>query len=179
MKGIVFSEFLDMVEGAHGIETVDRLIEDTQPPSGGVYTTVGTYEAGELVAMVTRLAELTGSRPADLVKSFGGHLYGIFKGRFPEFFKGHVDVFSFLSTIETVIHVEVKKLYPDAILPTFTCHWQGKAFVMDYRSRQNFADLAEGLIGATLRDFGVAYGIHRADGFDGEICTCRFTLSKI
>jgi len=41
MKGIVFTEFLEMVENKFSPELADRIIEGAEVPSGGVYTAVG------------------------------------------------------------------------------------------------------------------------------------------
>ena len=38
MKGIIFTEFLDMVEKKFSIETVDHIIEVSNLSSGGSYT---------------------------------------------------------------------------------------------------------------------------------------------
>ena len=38
MKGIVFTEFLDMVEKEFGYETVDHIIENSELSSNGIYT---------------------------------------------------------------------------------------------------------------------------------------------
>ena len=56
MKGIVFKEFIDMVEATFGEEMLDTVIENSDLPSGGVYTSVGTYPHTELVAMVVTLS---------------------------------------------------------------------------------------------------------------------------
>ena len=40
MKGIVFSEFIDMVDDKFSIEMSERLIDEVELPSGGAYTTV-------------------------------------------------------------------------------------------------------------------------------------------
>jgi hypothetical protein len=52
----------------------DRIIEGAKLPSGGVYTTVGTYDHGEMVQLVSCLSEETGIPSAELVRSFGMHL---------------------------------------------------------------------------------------------------------
>jgi len=41
MKGIVFGEFMEMVEATFGDETVDMMVEQNNLASGGVYTAVG------------------------------------------------------------------------------------------------------------------------------------------
>ena len=54
MKGIVFTEFLEMVEQRFSPEIADRLIDESDLPSGGIYTAVGTYEHTEIVTYVSR-----------------------------------------------------------------------------------------------------------------------------
>lgn len=44
MKGIIFTEFLEMVEDRFSPEIADRIIEASDLPSRGVYTAVGTYD---------------------------------------------------------------------------------------------------------------------------------------
>ncbi|MEO0814052.1 MAG: heme NO-binding domain-containing protein, partial [Myxococcota bacterium] len=44
MKGIVFTEFLEMVEDRFGFEAVDRLVTASGSDNDGVYTAVGTYD---------------------------------------------------------------------------------------------------------------------------------------
>jgi len=45
MKGIIFTEFLEMVEDRFSPEIADRIIEAADLPSGGAYTAIGTYDA--------------------------------------------------------------------------------------------------------------------------------------
>jgi hypothetical protein len=51
MKGIVFTEFIEMVEQRFGYEIVDELLTETELPSGGAYTAIGTYSHHEIVAI--------------------------------------------------------------------------------------------------------------------------------
>ena len=124
MKGVVFTEFLEMVEETCSADLVDDIIEDSGVESGGAYTAVATYDHAELVALVLALSKRTKTPVPDLVRTFGRHLLGRFAVLFPDFF--HVgSAFEFLQSIETHIHVEVKKLYPDAELPHFECRQIG------------------------------------------------------
>ena len=59
MKGIVFTEFLDMVEKEFGYEVVDHIIEQSDLESRGIYTAVGTYHHSEIVQLLTRLSMKT------------------------------------------------------------------------------------------------------------------------
>ena len=55
MKGVVFTEFVEMVEARFGLPMLDRIIEAAQLPSGGAYSAVGTYDHGEMVQLVGAL----------------------------------------------------------------------------------------------------------------------------
>lgn len=48
MKGIIFSEFLAMIDEKFSIDMTERLIDEVTLPSGGDYTTVGTYDVQEI-----------------------------------------------------------------------------------------------------------------------------------
>ena len=62
MKGIVFAEFIELVEDKFGFEIADEIIEESNLPSGGSYTSVGTYDHREMLELVTHLSEKTGSQ---------------------------------------------------------------------------------------------------------------------
>jgi hypothetical protein len=154
MKGIVFSEFIDMIDTKFSIETSERLIDEVKPPSGGAYTTVGTYDPQEMVDLVKKLSEITSIPVPDLLKTFGHHLLGRFAEMFPLFFEGITSILDFLPMVDSYVHLEVQKLYNDAELPTFTCVSPSPGRLeMTYHSARNFPDLAEGLILGTADHF--------------------------
>ncbi len=180
MKGIVFREFTDMVENHFGESMVDDIIATTNPASGGSYTTVGTYDHGELVAMVGVLSDRTGIAAAVLVHSFGKHLAGVFSRKFPAFFDDCPNTFEFLKKIDNHIHVEVKKLYPDAELPKFTYLQHSELeFELIYESQRDFSHLAHGLIEGCMEYFNEAFQIHREDVLGGGNTTVIFKLRRL
>ncbi len=164
MKGIVFTEFFEMVEQAHGYEMVDQLIMDNELPSGGVYTTIGTYSHQEMVTLVVDLGEKTKTPVPTLLNAFGQYLFGTFEKGYPMFFKAAANAFDFLESIEKYIHVEVKKLYPDAQLPRFSTKRIGTdTLEMIYYSDRSMADFALGLIEKTFEHYQEKAIITRKD----------------
>ena len=146
MKGIVFTLFNELIEDQFGIEMWDSLIDQTQPESGGIYTSVDTYPDEELFSYVQHLAQVTGTSVPELVKAFGKHMMTKFAEMHPEFFEDH-DAKSFLKSVHDVIHVEVKKLHPDVLLPNFEYEdTSPDSLVMHYYSPRKLCHLAEGLI---------------------------------
>lgn len=154
MKGVVFTEFLDLVEQRFSADMVDDIIDDAQLPHGGVYTAVGTYPHSEIVSLVVALSERSGVAVPDLIRLFGQHLFGRFAQVYPGFFAGATDAFGFLAGIEDIIHTEVRKLYPDAELPRFLVeHRDADQLVLLYQSPRHFEDLAEGLMHGCIDHF--------------------------
>jgi hypothetical protein len=178
MKGIVFTEFLEMVEQKFQPEMVDTIIDRSRLPSGGAYTSVGTYDHREIVELVGQLSAVTGSPVPDLVRTFGRHLFGRFTQLFPQYFEGIGSALEFLPKVHDYIHVEVLKLYPDAELPSFECHPEGRGgMVMIYRSSHPFPDLAEGLILGCVEHFRDPVQVCREDFRDVGGAATRFVLS--
>lgn len=168
MKGIVFTEFMDHVEATFGPDMVDDMIDRSGVPSGGVYTAVGTYDHAEIVALVSTLSRMSGTPVPDLVAGFGEFLGDRFTDRFRAFFEQQTCLFDFLTSVEGHIHVEVRKLYPDAELPSIVLQerTEDRARVR-YRSPRGMDDLAVGLVTASAKFYGDRVAIEREAGLDG------------
>jgi Haem-NO-binding len=169
MKGMIFTEFLEMVEAKFSADMVDDIIADSDLPHGGGYTAVGTYDHSELVQMVVALSKRTDIPAPALVQVFGEHLFGRFNVLYPSFFAGITSALDFLENIETVIHTEVRKLYPDAQLPQFDCTRSDDGLKMLYSSPRHFGDLAEGLIKGAVAYFGGGIEVTRHPQTNGDI----------
>lgn len=178
MKGIVFTEFFSMVERKFSEDMVDDIIDDSNLPSGGAYTAVGTYSHEEMVALVVALSKRTQIEINDLLLSFGRHLFGQFVKGYPAFFDGVTDVFTLLASVDDVIHVEVRKLYPDATLPSFEVEYRDESrLVLRYRSPRHFEDLAQGLIEGAIDYFGKPVTCARSAIKDDDEVSEQFVLT--
>jgi hypothetical protein len=163
MKGVIFTEFLELVENAFGMQVADKILVNSRSSYSG-FTSVGNYDYRDLIAMVRQLSIETKSPPADLVRAFGKHLFQRFVETHPHDFVGVTSTFDMLRKVETVIHVEVLKLHPDAELPRLTFPpAETGCFKLEYQSTRPFADLAGGLIQACADYFGESFTINRTD----------------
>lgn len=155
VKGIVFTELLNMVEQQYGYELVDDLLCTTELPSGGNYTAVGTYPAQEMVSLVVGLSQHTDVPVPDLLRHFGRYLFQGFLKSYRHLIVAAPESFTFLESVHNYIHVEVKKLYPDAELPSFDVErLDEKTLQMTYMSSRRMADLAYGLIEGAMMHYG-------------------------
>ncbi|MCI4660815.1 MAG: heme NO-binding domain-containing protein [Neomegalonema sp.] len=155
MKGVIFTEFVAFVELEFGEDAADRMIESANPPSGGAYTAVGQYPFSELALLVTALAKQS-ARPAPaLIQGYGRYLFQRLAASAPEFLEGVSDPIAFLESVETHIHVEVKKLYPEAQLPSLAPRRIAPhALELEYRSCRPLGALCIGLIEGCADHFG-------------------------
>ena len=180
MKGIVFTEFIEHVEAQFGQDLADQLLDDTPLSSGGVYTAVGTYDHQELITLVVELSKHLDIEASALVASFGKYLFQRFFKIYPEMFEGVENAFDFLLSVENNIHVEVRKLYDHADLPSFEYeHPTEGRLVMTYRSARPFADLAEGLIAACVEHYEEPISVAREDIPHEDLNCSRFVLTRL
>ena len=178
MKGIVFTEFLELVGRKYGIEMMDFIIESSDLPSGGAYTAIGTYDHGELIALVRNLGRAVGVPMPELFRNYGQHLFARFSVRYPRFFDGVTSCFDILDRIEGHIHSDVRKLYPDAELPSIDVDWRTEDKIeLFYSSTRPLAALAEGLMRGAIAHFGETIAVRELDAAeDGTFI--RFELTR-
>ncbi|WP_430459717.1 heme NO-binding domain-containing protein [Thalassolituus sp. LLYu03] len=153
MKGVVFDMLRDLVEDRFGLEGWDAVLE--KAGSDGLYISTQTYQDEQLVGLVVAASAVTGIAIPDLLRAFGEFMAGELYKRFPSFFDNAQDLIQFLVSVDRIVHVEVRKLYPDAALPTFRYQRENPdELLMNYRSPRKLCHLAEGLINGSARHFG-------------------------
>ncbi|MEZ6124977.1 MAG: heme NO-binding domain-containing protein [Planctomycetaceae bacterium] len=175
MKGIVFTVLNELVENQFGMDVWDSLLNRTG--HDGAYTTAASYPDAEAMSLVAGLSAHTGLPVNDLVRVFGRYLFGAFERQYPVFFQLPQTAKEFLKSVDEIIHVEVRKLYPDAVLPVFEYEDPAEnRLVMLYRSTRQLCPLAEGLLEGAAAHFQTSIQYeqtkctHRGDDH------CRFEL---
>lgn len=156
MKGFIFTEFLELVEEKFGLAMVDKIIQQSDLKSAGIYTSVGTYEFGEMLQLLTHLSENTEIEIDDLLLVYSEHLFVVLTKTYPDLIKSFTNPMDLLSSIENHIHVEVLKIYPDAQLPTFILEKRTEdKLIMLYKSDRALYTLGKGLMLETFKLFDV------------------------
>ena len=178
MKGMVFTEFIEFVEDKFGFEVSDYIISNSELKSDGVYTAVGTYDFQEMVNLLISLQAKTEIPIAQLLEVFGHHLFNRFVDLYPEFMEQSQSLFDFIGKIDQYIHVEVKKLYPDAELPKIVVNNQTDDYMdIIYKSDRKLGVFALGLLKGASEFFKVPLDIEMNNLVeDGS--EVQFILSK-
>ena len=168
MKGILFADFVEFIE---------RELPSTAGRLGhGSYSPLGNYPEEELLALVARAGEAAGVPGPEILRRFGKHFFRTLATVYPVFVDGVGSSLELLAGIETRVHGEVKKLYPDAEFPHFgvLAKSPGRLELL-YRSRRPLADFADGMIQGCIAWFGDGVRVDRQD-LDADRRAARFTL---
>lgn len=153
MKGLLFTQLLEMVEQEYGYDLVDTLLLTTDLPSGGIYTPAGTYSPLEMNRLLTNLTQCINITRVNLLQNYGRFMFRMFVVNYRHFIHSAPDAFSFLASVDA-IHCEVKKLYPEAELPSIsTIQPDQQTLQLLYHSPHKLADVAYGLIEGTLAHY--------------------------
>lgn len=154
MKGIVFTEFLDLVEAKFGLKMVDEIISKSDLETGGAYTSVGTYKFSEMLQLLQHLSANTKISIDDLLLIYGEHFFSVLEESYPGLLATYTDPIDMISSIENHIHIEVRKIYPDAELPTFEIiEKTNNSLVLLYKSSRAMHHFGLGLMNKTFEHF--------------------------
>ncbi|GAA4230869.1 nitric oxide sensor HnoX [Postechiella marina] len=178
MKGIVFTEFLDLVEDKFGLEMVDNIITSSTLDSGGVYTAVGTYSFSEMLQLLQHLSANTGISIDNLLLVYAEHFFSVIERSYPGLLATYKDPIEMLASIENHIHIEVRKIYPDAELPTFeVLEKSEKSLVMIYKSSRAMHHFGLGLMNKTFEHFNATATIE-LEKLNDQGTKVKFIINK-
>jgi hypothetical protein len=181
VKGILFNLLEEVVVQEYGEDTWDEILDAAAPD--GAYTSVGSYPDEEFIALVEAIPTRLDQPSTEVLRWFGSCAIPLLAARYPIFFEGHTSTTGFLLTLNDIIHAEVRKLYPDAEVPTFEFDvpvqngHPDRRLIVGYRSRRQLCTLAEGFIEGAALQFGEHAAIEqttcmsRGDGVCTIVCS--------
>lgn len=179
MKGLVFTTFYAHCESRYGADFLDDVIEDANLPNNGAYTSVGTYPFEEMVALITSLTRKSGTDLPVALEEFGQYCFGQWVQYFPAYFENKT-LFDILASTDAFHEQEVRKLYPDAELPSFQVESRdAAAMVMRYYSCKPLADLAAGVIRGAASYLGETVEISHRPVTDSKGAHVRFEILRV
>jgi Haem-NO-binding len=180
MKGIVFNLLEEVVARVHGPDTWDALV-DAAGVSGS-YTSLGSYPDEEIVKLVMAASTALSVPPADVLRWFGREAMPLLAERYPVFFAPFSTARPFIVSVNSIIHPEVRKVYPGADVPVFGFEdGPGGNLVMSYRSARKLCALAEGFVEGAAVHFGetVSFDHNRCMHRGDEACVIEMAFLKV
>lgn len=177
MKGVLFNIFEEFIIENYGDEVYDDILDAATLTTEEPYVGPGTYPDADMFSLVGAACERLGVSLEVALKAYGRFCLPGLATRYPVFFEGIEHPKDILKIVDSVIHVEVHKMYPKAVLPSFDCeeHPDG-SMSMIYRSHRKLCTVAEGLIEGVGDWFSIPIElahsrcVHKGDDH------CRFDL---
>ena len=113
-----------------------------------------------MLQLLQNLNENTGIAIDDLLLIYGEHFFGVIERSYPGLLATYKDPIEMISSIENHIHVEVRKIYPDAELPTFLIEEKNEdSLVLIYQSSRAMHHFGLGLMNKTFEHFNAKASI--------------------
>ena len=144
MKGIIFNVVEEVVFDRFGPDAWDAMLETCG--LDGVYTSLGSYPDEELNKLVEAACSMTQATSADILRVIGSGAMPRLQERYPTFFDAAPNARSFILSLNSIIHPEVRKLYTGAGCPHFHFGHQDDDLLMGYNSPRKLCHLAHGFI---------------------------------
>lgn len=161
MLGSVFVGFSQWVEERFGLEVWDQAVGQSNLASEGAYTSGGRYNDSEIVALLEQLAKLSEVKVADLLRQFGEFLFPLLYRSMVDHIDDDIGLKDFLLMLDSVVHGEVRRLYPDATVPKISVpESDGEtSMILQYQSPRKLCALCEGLLIGAAKEFQQAISI--------------------
>ena len=153
MKGIVFNLLEELVRRDHGETTWDALLESAG--LDGAYTSLGSYADEELIKLVAAASKALQKSPGTILRWFGRNAMPLLAEKYPSFFSSQSSARRFLLTLNEIIHPEVRKLYPGAVVPVFDFDSTSPDILLvGYKSERKLCALAQGFVEGAADHYG-------------------------
>jgi hypothetical protein len=164
MKGIVFNILEDFIDENFGDNTFDTLVELVLPELDEPFVGPGTYSDEQLMAIVGKAIEVKKLELDPTLRAFGAFMFTKLASKYPGFVDPHDNPKDFIKTIHDIIHVEVRKLFPEAITPVFIYSNETEnSLTLKYVSKRNLFALAEGLMDGSGAYYNKPFKIKRTE----------------
>ena len=161
MKGIIYNVFEAFCLERCGADTYELILDDC---GLGDHVFVGTssYDDGLLTLLAGAAGPRLGMNEVALHRALGRFAFPQMAARMPAFVAPFRDPKAFLMTVDSIVHLEVRKLLPDARPLRFQIEDLGPdRLVMLYESPRQMYDFAEGLLEGVADHFGRTVAIDR------------------
>jgi hypothetical protein len=178
MKGIIFKHFESFVVDSFGEEVFEEVLEATELATAGPFVGPDTYPDEDLFALVGTAIGMLDISLADALYAFGTYLFDRLSAAAPMFVESSGSLREFLLTIHSVIHVEVRKLFPGAVTPHFSYdELDGKQLAMHYSSPRKLCPLVRGLLDGAAKSFGESIEVSESACMHDGADACTFVLT--
>lgn len=164
MKGIIFTEFLDLVEERFGLEMVDKIICQSKLDSQGIYTSIGTYSFYEFLQLLHNLSKNKSISLVNLLRVFAAQIFSAMDSIYPDMLTSYNDSIEMIAAMNqhiekifTTVNAspeELLKAKSFSPLPQFTVKEKAKnSLIIHYKSERGMQHFWLGLMHEMFQHF--------------------------
>ncbi|MDO5980787.1 heme NO-binding domain-containing protein [Flavivirga spongiicola] len=147
MKGIIFNITESFIIDYYGEEVLNEILKECELHTKEPYVGPGTYPDSDMMEIITRSSEKLSINISDFFVKLGRYTLYKLVERFPNFVMPYDCPKEFLKTVDSIVHVEVQKLYQGTQLPVFQYAEPNKnELIITYYSKRKLYSFMEGLI---------------------------------
>ncbi len=141
-------------------ESVEQVAKAEREAIGPAYD---GYDQTELVEMVQAMLGKNGPGIDEIQRAFGEHMLRYCAHCYPDYFESE-GLFAFLTDVQSRIHADVRKAYPDVDLPSFECREENEArLVVTVYAPPGATAFAEGLVSGCARFYDEQIALSKTD----------------
>jgi len=147
VKGIIFNVAEKFLREKYGDDSFDLILEQCHLITREPFVDPGTYPDEDLLEIVTQTVNHLQLNDNEFLMELGAFTFHQLAKAYPGFVENHTDPKEFLKTVDSIIHVEIRKLYKDSYLPQFLYKEPtSNTLIITYYSKRKLYDLMGGLI---------------------------------
>ncbi len=178
MKGILFTELIELIEISMGLEFTNKVIEDARLENEGAFTSIGTYSHYDMIKLLDSLSRHIKNPKEKVLISYGEYFFYRSSLLYPKQMSSCKDTFSLLLQLQEFLEVEVRKLNPDGAVPVVEANLTAPDCLhLLYSSHQKMSLLLEGAILGCINHFQEPITLSR-ENLDPDDSNVRFILKK-
>ncbi|MES2802477.1 MAG: heme NO-binding domain-containing protein [Bdellovibrionota bacterium] len=178
MKGIVFNLVEEFISKNWGEDKYEEILALCPLHTKEPFVGPGTYPDSDLMVIVGKAADVLGISVSEALRAFGKFMLPQLVGKFPNFITPYKHPKDFLMTIDSVIHVEVRKLYKDAETPRFVFQDTGpNQLSFDYQSKRKLCSLVEGMLDGVSEHYKMPIKYTQTKCYSKGDGACHFDLN--
>lgn len=156
MKGIIFNITENFINDNYGEDIYDEIIESCNLITTEPIIAPGIYPFKDLDEIFIQSSKKLKLSKEELMKKIGHYTFSKLAEKYPNFVTPFNHPKEFLKTVECIIHVEVRKLYPKSELPSFQYSEPSEyELIITYYSERKLYQFMEGLINGVSEYFGI------------------------
>lgn len=179
MKGVIFTELIEMIENLMGLKITNEIIEDAGLENQGAYTAAGTYPYQDLVKLMESLSKHSSTSKEKLLWSYGEYLFYRLTEEYAKKLSESPNAFDFIQQLEQIISMEILKYNPRVSQFMVRVIQQDKnTLEVLYDSEKRISQLIEGALAACIKSFPENISLERKD-LTPDGSKVRFILKKV